>query len=198
MKVYCLLLVMLSGLLLSSCAGDFWTRSSSDQSQKPVVSSPAGADTILSCLAEPEHQELSRKDFRTVYKTVSAQAAGGTDSDTLRLICLSFHDYASLKQLKSGRDTLANYIKTHPDDAASLQGLYALMQRIEKEVMIKWNQSNKKLDEKEGLEAENKELLERNEILGKGAAQDKERIRGLQEQIEQLKNIDKIIKNRER
>jgi len=32
------------------------------------------------------------------------------------------------------------------------------MQRIDKEKMVKWAQSNKNLDEKEGLEAENKEL----------------------------------------
>ena len=187
--------IILSGLLLSSCAGDFWTRSSPDPSPKPVVSSPAGADTILSCLVE--QQKMSRKEFKAAYKTVSAQAAEGADTDTLRLICLSLHDHASLKQLKFGMETLANYIKNHPDDA-NLQGMHVLMQRIEKEVMSKWAQSNRKLEEKEGLEAGNKEVLERNEALEKGAVQDRERIKELQGQIEQLKNIENIIKDRER
>ena len=38
------------------------------------------------------------------------------------------------------------------------------MQRIDREKIVKWAQSNKNLDAKEGLEAENKELLERNEM----------------------------------
>ena len=94
-------------------------------------------------------------------------------------------------------DTLADYIKNHPDDA-NLQGIQVLMQRIEKEVTSKWAQSNKKSEEKEGMEAGNKELLERNEALEKGAVQDQERIRELQGQIEQLKNIENIIRKRER
>ena len=39
------------------------------------------------------------------------------------------------------------------------------MQRIDREKIVKWAQSNKNLDAKEGLEAENKELLERKEML---------------------------------
>ena len=39
-----------------------------------------------------------------------------------------------------------------------------LMQRIDREKIGKWALSNKNLDEKDGLEAENKELLERNEV----------------------------------
>jgi len=194
-KGFSLFFILLSGLLLSSCAGGFGMRPSSDQSQESVVSSSTGADTILSCLAE--HQAMSRKDFKAAYKTASVQAAGGAEEGVLRLICLSLHEYASCKQFKYGTDTLVKYIKDHPDDAARLQGIHVLMQRIDKEKIVKWAQSNKNLDEKEGLEAENKELSERNEALEKGAAQDQERIRELQKQIEQLKDIENIIKNRE-
>ena len=196
MKGFCLFLVMLSGVLLSSCAGEFWARPVPDQSEKAVVSSPTDANSILSWLAE--HQKMSHKEFKEAYKTALAQAAGGEDADVLRLICLSLHEYASYKQFKSGMEMLLNYIKDHPDDAASLQGIHVLLQRIDKEKIIKWAQSNKSLDEKEGLESENKDLLERNEVLEKSVAQDQVRIKELQKQIEQLKNIENIIKDRER
>ena len=192
MKGFCLFFVMLSCLLLGGCARDPMP----DQSEKTVVSPPTDAHLILSCLAE--HQKMSHKEFKAAYKAASAQASGGEDADILRLICLNLHEYASYKQFRSGAEILANYIKDHPDDAASLQGIHVLLQRIDKEKITKWAQSNKSLDEKEGLEAENKELLERNEMLEKGAAQDLVRIRELQKQIEQLKNIENIIKNRER
>jgi predicted RNase H-like nuclease (RuvC/YqgF family) len=141
---------------------------------------------ILSCLAE--QQKLNHEEFKAAYKASSAQAADGTDAATLRLICLSLHDYASFKQLKSGRTTLANYIKQHRNDgSAGLLGIQVLMQRLEKELTVKWTQSNKNLDEKERIEA-----------LEKGAVQDQKRIKELQNQIEQLKNIEHIIKDRER
>jgi chaperonin cofactor prefoldin len=40
--------------------------------------------------------------------------------------------------------------------------------------------------------------MERNETLERNASQDQERIKELQQQIEQLKNIESIIKKRER
>ena len=214
MKGPCLVLVMLSGLLLSGCA-DFWTQPSPVQPPEVAVSPPTEASVLLACLAE--QQKLSRKEYRAAYKTASGEAASGAEAATLRLICLSAHEYASHKQFKSGMATLANYIKDHPEAArAGLEGVQVLMLRIEKELTAKWALSSK-LDEKEGGEAENKgvsersgppqkeggeaenkELLERNEALEKGAVQDQERIRELQRQIEQLKNIEHIIKNRER
>jgi len=195
MKGFCLFCVVLSSLLLSSCAGDFWKRSSPGKPQETIVSSPTEVDMILSCLAE--HQKLSRKEFKLAYKTALAQVADGEQTNTLHLICLSLHEYASYKQFKFGMETLASYIKDHPDAAKGLQGIHVLMQRIDKEKIGKWAQSNKSLDEKEGLEFENKELLERNEVLEKGIEQDQVRIKELQKQIEQLKNIENIIKNRE-
>ena len=101
-------------------------------------------------------------------------------------------------ELNKGKFLLADYLKKHPEDATALQGLRALLLRIEREKMIKKVQGEKILDEKEELGAENKELLERNEALEKGALQDQGRIRELQKQIEELKNIETIIKNRER
>lgn len=196
MRSVYLIFILLSGLLLSGCAGGFRHKKEPDQSQDTVVPRPADVETILACLADD--QKLSRKDFKLSYKLVSSEAAGGDDADTLRLLCLSLHHHASYKQFKDGMETLSLYIKEHPESAASLQGLLLLMQRIDREKVIKWAQSNKSLDEKEELEAENKELLDRNEVLETSAAQDKVRIKELQNQIEQLKNIENIIKNRER
>ena len=186
MKGFCLYFIVLSGLLLSSCAGGFWARPTSDQSQGPVTAAPTDASTILTCLAD--QQKLTHGEFKAAYKTASAQASDGTDAATLHLICLGLHDYASFKQLKSGEATLANYIKEHPNaDGDGLLGIQALMQRLEQELTAKWTQCNKILDEKERIEA-----------LEKGAGQDHKRIRELQKQIEQLKNIENIIKDRER
>ncbi len=184
MKIFCLYIVVLSGLLLSSCAGGFWSRPASDPSQKPVISTPTDASTILSCLTD--HQKLTHGEFKAAHKTASAQATDGTDAATLHLICLALHDHASFKQLKSGETTLANYIKEHPNaDGDGLLGIQVLMQRLEKELASKWTQCNKNLDE-------------RIDVLEKGAGQDQKRIRELQKQIEQLKNIENIIKDRER
>ena len=186
MKNFCMLFVVLPGLLLSSCAGGIWSRPSSDPSQGSVISAPTDASTILTCLAD--HQKLTHGEFKAAYKAASVQATDGTDAATLHLICLALHDYASFKQLKSGEASLANYIKEHPNaDGDGLLGIQVLMQRLEKELTARWTQSNKNLDEKERLEA-----------LEKGAVQDQKRIRELLNQIEQLKNIENIIKDRER
>jgi hypothetical protein len=190
MKSVGLLVVLLSGLLLSGCA------EAPEPVHEPVVCPSTDAGQILACLSE--RQKLSRKEFKGAYQAASAQAATGEAAAILQLICLSLHEHASYKQFKSGVDTLADYLKKHPEDAAALQGLRALLLRIEREKMIKKVQGEKILDEKEELGAENKELLERNEALEKGALQDQGRIRELQKQIEELKNIETIIKNRER
>ncbi len=196
MKGFCLFFVVLLSLLLNSCAGGFWKGGSSGQSKEVVVAPPKEAERVLSCLAE--HQKMSRKEFKAAYKAASVQAADGAASDTLRLICLSLHKYARYKQFKAGEEALTHYVKDHPEAAAGLQGIQMLMQRIDKEMIGKWAQSNKNLDEKGELESENKELQERNDVLEKSAEQDQLRIRELEKQIEQLKNIENIIKNRER
>jgi len=195
MNKTCLVMVLLAGLLLNGCAAIFGGRESDEPKEKIVVQS-SDADTILSCLAGNE--KMSRKEFSNAYKTAVADAARAENGDGLRLVCLSLHQHASYRQFKEGLEALVRYIKTHPTTAPGLQGIVLLMQRIDREKIVKWAQSNKSIDEKEGLEAENKELQERNEALERSASQDQARIKELQQQIEQLKNIENIIKNRER
>ena len=185
----------LVGLLMSGCAGGSG-KNGSDQPKETIVIQATDTDTILSCVAG--NRKMSRKEFNGAYKAAFAGAARAQSGDVLRLICLSLHRYASYKQFKHGMESLSRYIKGHPESGPGLQGLYLLMQRIDREKIGKWAQSNKVQDEKEGLEAENKELLERNELLEKSVANDQARIKLLQQQIEQLKNIESIIKNRER
>ena len=79
-----------------------------------------------------------------------------------------------------------------------MQGLLLLMQRLDKEKAAKWNQQSRWIEERDGLAEENKALLERNSQLEKTVAEDQGQIRDLQTQIEQLKNIENIIKHRDR
>jgi len=191
MNRICLIIVLLSGVLLNGCAGR-----ESDQPKEKIVVQATDTDTTLSCLAENE--KMSRKEFNSAYKTALVQAGRPEGADIPRLVCLSLNQQASYRQFKEGMEALSRYIKTHPESAPSLRGLALLIQRIDREKIVKWTQSSKSMDEKEGLEAENRELLERNETLEKSATQDQARIKELQQQIEQLKNIESIIKNRER
>jgi hypothetical protein len=191
MKIF---IVVLVGLLMNGCAGGF--ANSPDQPKEAIVDQAGEADAILSCLAG--NRKMSRKDFNIAYKKNSANASGAEKGEILRLICLSLGRHASYKQFKAGMELLSRYIKEHPESGPELQGIHVLMQRIDREKINKWVQNNKIMDEKEGLEAENKELQERNEVLEKSLANDRERIKELHQQIEQLKNIESIIKNRER
>jgi hypothetical protein len=191
-----LLMILLSILVLGGCSGRFGQRSHEQQTPH-VVFRPADADTILSCLAES--QRMTRKEYKGAFTGAQRQQTESRDDGTtLRWICLNLHPLASSKQVKEGMTTLSRYIKNHPETAAGLQGLYQLLQRVEREKTARLTQSNKSSDEKETLESENKELVERNGQLEQTVEQDRSRIGELERQIEQLKNIENIIKNRER
>ncbi|WP_153305975.1 hypothetical protein [Desulfogranum mediterraneum] len=107
------------------------------------------------------------------------------------------HQYASYKQFKQGLELLEKYIDGHPDEEGSLQGLNLLLKRINREKIKRWSQQNRLTDEKEVVEEENRGLLETVAGLEGQRELDQKRINELQKQIEQLKNIENIIKNRE-
>lgn len=152
--------------------------------------------TVLSCVYES--QPLTRIEFRNMFTQAAKQNEDGRYSDPLKIVCLSLHDYASFKQFKIGVDTLSSYIKENETEAKGLKGLLQIMEKMEKETVAKWSLQNKSTDEKGALEAENKELMDKNMTLEKSAEQNQARIKELQKQIDQLKNIENIIKNRER
>lgn len=189
-----LAIILVASLSLSGCAALFGK--GSEQAQEATVPRATETDVILACVAE--NKKFSRTTFNEAYKTALADATRPENAELPPLVCLSLHQRASYKQFRAGMETLASHIKAHPESAPSLQGLLLLQQRLNKEKIVKWAQGAKSMDEKEGLEADNKELLERNETLERNAAQDQTRIKELQQQIEQLKNIENIIKNRER
>jgi uncharacterized protein HemX len=198
MKRFALLVMMVVWVVFAQgCAGRYGKAAQPDRQTATVVFRPTDAEAVLSCLSD--QRKMTRKEFKAAYAAAHERyAKNKADADARQLICLSLHPYAGNRQFKDGLDQLALYIQNHPDAAPGLQGIQLLMQRIDREKAIRWAQSNKTSDEKEGLESENKELVERNEQLEHAAEQEKNRIGELQKQIEQLKNIENIIKNRER
>jgi hypothetical protein len=198
MKRFVLLVMMVVVVVMAQgCAGRYGKAGMPDRQTATVVFRPTDAEAVLSCLSE--QRKMTRKEFKSAYdEAQNRYAKNKGDADARQLICLSLHPYAGNRQFKDGLDLLALYIQNHPDSAPGLQGIQLLMQRIDKEKAIRWAQNNKTSDEKEGLESENRELVERNEQLEHAAEQEKNRIGELQKQIEQLKNIENIIKNRER
>ena len=192
-KICCLIGV---GLLLSGCVAIH--RQTRDQGQDilPTVvfhSSPGAS--ILSCLQETA--SLHSREFNEYFQQTEARLSNGRDEDALRLICLSLHPKASYRQFKQGEEVLRSYIKTHPDNREELQGLLALVERLDQAKVARWSNRKKLLDEKEELEAEVASLQERVDVLLREHEQDMVKIQELRNQIEQLKNIENIIKNRE-
>jgi hypothetical protein len=196
MNKWSVVAIVLVGCLFSGCA--VLEPSLPDQLETEVIVQPSDADMILSCLAERE--DLTRNEMRAKYDVIEGQISGKDNEDDkiLDLICLSLHRQASYQQFKDGMEYLAARIDIYPNQAPALQGIFILAQRIDREKISRWTLANRHLDEKEGLEAENKELLEHNQLLQANALQDQARITELQKQIEQLKDIENILKSRER
>ncbi|PID71726.1 MAG: hypothetical protein CSB34_06010 [Desulfobulbus propionicus] len=167
------------------------------QRQQPatVIFTPTNCDTLMSCLEQTK--ELSRADFKAQYQRVADEFSSDEDGKILELICLSLHRYSSYKQMKRGVEVLEEYIKFHPGESESLKGVLLLVTRIDHEKINRWSQHNRLMDEQETLEAENRELGETLATCEQQQEQDTKRIAELQKQIEQLKNIENIIKNRE-
>lgn len=162
-----------------------------------VVQPPTDAETVLACVQET--RALSRAPFKEAYGAASKEAAADNDNGaSLRHVCLSLHEFARYRQFKAGVETMETFLVNHPAEAGGMQGLLLLMHRLDREKIAKWAQQSRWIEEKEGLVEENKALQERNGQLEKRVEQDQGRIRDLQTQIEQLKNIENIIKHRDR
>ena len=186
--------VLLVGLLAGGCSGVFSRQENGDENRKIIIQN-SDADTILTCLASNE--KMTRKDFNAAYKQTVAEIGRGEKADFIRHVCLSLNQHATYKQFKGGMDSLSTHIKEQ-EKISSLYGLLFLFQRIEKEQRKRWVIRNKKEGEVDLIENENKELMEKIETLEKNSVGDQGKIKELQQQIEQLKNIENIIKNRER
>lgn len=162
-----------------------------------VVIQKTDAELVLTCLQETK--TLSHADFRKAYKEAAKQATAGAENDaSLRHICLSLHPFARYTQFRAGVQTLDTLVQSEREEAGGLHGLQLLMRRMDKEKVTKWGQKSRWSEERENLAEENKALFERNSHLETTIEQDQGRIRDLQAQIEQLKNIENIIKHRDR
>lgn len=196
MKWWSVFFLLYLGVFLSGCTA-LQPRSTVTHGQQAatVVFTPTDCDSLLACVQQS--QELSRKEFKTYFQRVVKEVERGGSDKQLQFICLSLNHYASYKQMTLGMQALQEYIKVHPGENESLQGLYLLIERINREKINRWTQRNRLMDEKEALEDENRELFDTVTTLEKQIEQDGKRIGELQKQIEQLKNIENIIKNRE-
>jgi hypothetical protein len=154
-----------------------------------VVFVPSDSSYLLSCVSEL--QGLKQKDFDRYSVEAASRLEQGDDRDTLRFICLNLHHRADYKQFKRGEKLLRQYIEEHPDASNDMQGLLVLSVRLEQAMVNRWTDRKKLLDEGD-------ELAAQVETLQLQTKQDQERIQELQSQIDQLKNIENIIKNRER
>ena len=175
-----------------------------------VIFRSGDGDFILSCIERTKN--MRAKDFRTTYARMAAHLNDGSDEDILRFICLSLNKRADYKQFQQGMTALSRYLDKHADNEDGLRGLQILLRRLEQATVRQWRI-------KEKLEARIKQLEEQNTQLKQPAAvssdeekeqlrqeierllaqiqQDNGRIQELQKQIEQLKNIENIIKNRD-
>jgi predicted RNase H-like nuclease (RuvC/YqgF family) len=194
MKILTLSLLTICLCALVGCSR--YNSLSTENQTATIIFRPADSDAILSCL-NTTHKS-SRKDLKAALKRAKKQNdESPSESNTLQLICLSLHPQAGYRQFNSGMKLLDQYIKDHPGAASGLQGLQYLLQRLNQERVARWQQTNKTSDEKEILGIENKELSERNDRLEQTIEQDQARIEELRQQIDQLKNIETIIKNRD-
>lgn len=153
-----------------------------------VVFVPSDSSYLLSCISEL--QGLKRKDFDRYSVEAAKRLEQGNDRDTLRFICLSLHRLADDKLFKRGGKLFKSYIDEHPDISDDMQGLFVLFKRLEQVKVNQWTDRKKLLEELDLLTAQVEELQIQ-------TSQDQERIQELQSQIDQLKNIESIIKNRE-
>jgi hypothetical protein len=114
----------------------------------------------------------------------------GNDLDKLNFICLSLHAKADYRQFKQGTRVLEQYVSEHPESPSEIKGLQILVDRLDIEIITKWSAWKSLLEENDELKVKvesSRGKLEQNQVL----------IGELQNQIEQLKNIENIIKSRE-
>ena len=149
---------------------------------EPIVVYPSfGSNYILSCLSDT--QALERKQFDAKFELAEAGLVHDRDLDKLHFVCLSLNEKADYKKFKYGSNVLEQYVKDHPDSGEDMQGFRILVNRLDEEIMNRWSAWKSLLNDKKELNAEVESL--------------KVKIEEQQNQIEQLKNIENIIKSRE-
>lgn len=148
----------------------------------PVVVYPSSdSHYLLSCLSDT--WKLERKEFDAQFESAEAELEHGKDREKLQFICLCLNDKADDKQFKQGANVLERYLADHPDSGEEMQGFQILVSRLDEEIMNRWSAWKSLLNDKVELNKEVESL--------------KITVEEQKKQIEQLKNIEKIIKSRE-
>ena len=153
-----------------------------------VVFEPSGSSYLLACVNEL--QGLKEKDLERYYSEAASRLSEGDDRDTLQFVCLSLHPKADYQQFQQGEKLFRKFIDEHPDASDDMLGLLALYSRLDQAML------NRETGQKKIL-AERDELAKEVETLKMQIKRDQGRIQELESQIDQLKNIENIIKNRE-
>ena len=157
-------------------------KSESTKLIEPIVVYPSlGSNYLLSCLIDM--QTLERQDFDSKFEMTLAALQDGQNLDKLRFICLSLNDKADYKQFQHGTQVLDQYLADHPDSGADMQGIRLLIDRLDEEIINRWSAWKSLLNDRKELKAKVESLKVTTEEQ--------------QKQIEQLKNIENIIKSRE-
>ena len=103
--------------------------------------------------------------------------------DMLRFICLSLNEKADYKQFKHGTEAFDQFLVDFPESGDDMHGLRILVNQLDEEILNRWSAWKSLLNDKKELKAEVESL--------------NVKIEEQQKQIEQLKNIENIIKSRE-
>jgi len=179
-KIYILLFCSIA--FLGGCAELKQSDSGSARVLEPIVVYPSlSSNYLLSCLSDM--QTLERKQFDAKIELAEAGLVHGQELDKLHFVCLSLNEKADYKKFKHGSNVLEQYFVDHPDSGKDMQGIRILVDRLDEEIMNRWSAWKSLLNDKKELNAEVESL--------------KVTIEEQQKQIEQLKNIENIIKSRE-
>jgi len=160
---------------------------------EPIVVFPSrDSNYLLSCLGDT--QTLKRQDFDSQFKLAASNLPHGQELDKLHFICLSLNEKADYKQFKHGTRILDQYLADHPDSGTDMQGIRLLLARLDEEIINRWSAWKSLLNDKKELKTQVKSLKKELKIQVDSL---KVTIEEQQKQIEQLKNIENIIKSRE-
>lgn len=146
-----------------------------------------GSYYLLSCLNDS--QDMDREEFAAGFEAAEAALESGTDLDTLRYVCLSLSPQSDYREFQKGVTAYERYLGEHPQAGSDMEGLRILVRRLDEELGNRWGAWKTLLREKN-------ELQERVDALQNSLDQAEIRNMELQKQIEQLKNIENIIKSR--
>lgn len=169
-----------------------------DKDKKTAIFYPTNSNNLLSCIQNSK--ELSKADLKNYLQKLpyeDTKKCTLSTTDQLRYICLSLNKNADYTQFRNGISLLQKYIQAHPKEQNSLQGLLLLTKRINHEMIFRSELNNRLHQEISTLQKKIQVLSTQLGNLKKNNSLDQKRIEELQLQIEQLKNIENIIKNRE-